>query len=62
MFRPSRDRTGSADALLVWKVRLFVLGAVLALAGIAFDTSWLVWTGIAVLGVGMVLRFVIPRA
>ena len=61
MFRPSRRRSDGEDALLFWRVRLFALAAALALAGIAFDSSWVVWVGIAVLGVGAVVRFLGPR-
>lgn len=55
MFRPTRERRGE-DRFLAWKVRVFVVGAALALAGVGFSLSWLVWVGIGVLGVGMVLR------
>ena len=61
MFRPSRTRSGGDDSFVVWKVRLFALGAALALGGIAFGNSWVVWPGVAVLGFGMVLRFMVPR-
>lgn len=57
MFRPSRSRTGDTGPLLVWKVRSFVIGAALALAGMALDTDWLVWSGIGALAVGLLLRF-----
>ena len=56
MFRPSRERRGE-DRLLAWKIRVFVVGAVLGLAGMALSLSWLVWAGIGVLGVGLVLRW-----
>lgn len=61
MFRPSRKHPGGNDPLVVWKVRIFALGAALALAGIAFGNSWVVWGGVAVLGVGLALRFIVPR-
>ena len=56
MLRPSREHKGE-DRFLVWKVRLFVVGAALALAGMGMSLSWLVCTGIGVLVVGLVLRF-----
>ncbi|MDE2763155.1 MAG: hypothetical protein OXQ94_15735 [Gemmatimonadota bacterium] len=56
MFRPSRERRGE-DRFLAWKVRIFVAGAALALAGIGMSLSWLVWVGIGVLVVGLLLRF-----
>lgn len=61
MFRPSRERSDREDPLVVWKVRIFALGAALALAGIALDNPWTVWAGIAVLGVGLALRFTARR-
>ncbi len=48
------------DGSVVWKVRLFALGAALALAGMAFTARWLVWVGLAVLVAGLALRF-LPR-
>lgn len=60
MFRPSRERKEGEDTFLAWKVRLFVIGAVAAFAGMAVSRSWLVWGGIAVLVIAMVLRF-LPR-
>lgn len=61
MFRPSRSGTGDTDPLLVWKVRSFVIGAALALAGMGLDAGWLVWSGIGVLAIGLVLRFLPSR-
>jgi len=45
----------------VWKVRLFALGAALAVAGMALTVRWLVWAGIAALAVGMALRLLPHR-
>ena len=56
MIFPRRERTGK-DPHLVWKIRLFFLGSVLALVGIAADLSWLVGGAAVVLMAGMVLRF-----
>ena len=61
MFRPSRTRSGGDDSFVVWKVRIFALGAALALGGIAFGNTWVVWGGVAVLGIGLALRFIVPR-
>lgn len=61
MFRPSRTRRDGADAFLVWKVRLFAVGAAIALAGMALTWRWLVWVGIGTLAAGMALRF-LPRS
>ncbi len=57
MFRPSRKRRDGEDRFLVWKVRLFVVGAAVALLGMGMSLSWVVWVGIGALLVGLVLRF-----
>lgn len=53
------DRRRRADAYpwLVWKVRLFVVGACLAAGGMAMEIDWLVLVATVVLGVGFLLRF-----
>lgn len=56
MFFSSRKRRGP-DLHLDWKVRLFFLGAVLALIGIGTESSILIALAIFVLLVGVVLRF-----
>lgn len=48
------------DRFLVWKVRLFAIGATLGLAGIFLDVKALVWAAIGVLVVGFFLRFMPP--
>lgn len=45
---------------LEWKVRLFTIGAVLALAGMYLELDWMVGSAIAFLFAGFALRFV-PR-
>ena len=55
MFR--LDRSRSAGRHLVWRVRLFSAGAVLALAGIFLDDRWITGVAIVVLTAGMALRF-----
>ena len=40
-----------------WRVRLFGAGAILAVVGIYTDVSWLINLAIAVLAVGILLRF-----
>ena len=61
MFRLSRKRAEGEDRFLAWKVRLFMIGAVAAFAGMAMSRPWLVWVGVAVLAVAMVLRFLPAR-
>jgi hypothetical protein len=51
------DRSRRAGRYLEWKVRLFTLGAVLAVVGMAVDQVWMTWAAIVVLIAGMVLRF-----
>ena len=51
------DRSRRAGRYLEWKVRLFTLGAVLAVVGMAMNQSWMTWTAIGVLVAGMMLRF-----
>lgn len=57
MFPLNRDKQGSS-AHLPWRVRLFWIGAVLAMVGIYLERSWLVWAAIVVLLAGISLRFV----
>lgn len=51
------DRRKRAGAFLEWKVRLFVAGAVLGMAGIFLGEAWLTGGAIAVLTGGALLRF-----
>lgn len=60
MFRASRSHSAADDRLVAWKVRLFALGAALALVGMALTVRWLIWAGIAALASGLTLRF-LPR-
>lgn len=60
MFRPDRSRR-RAGPWLEWKVRIFVTGAVLGLAGIYLDERWMVGAAIVVLLLGMGLRFLPNR-
>lgn len=51
------DRSRRAGRYLEWKVRIFTLGAVLAVVGMATNQSWMTWLAIVVLGAGLILRF-----
>jgi hypothetical protein len=55
MFR--LDRSRRAGEHLSWKVRLFSVGAVLALAGIYLNDRWLTGAAIVVLTAGVGVRF-----
>ena len=57
MFRPSSYKSTEPDRFLPWKVRALVIGAALAFAGMGLDLGWLVWSGIGVLALGLLLRF-----
>ena len=56
----NRRRRGE-DPHLAWKVRLFFLGAALALVGMVMDSSWLIGAAVAVLIAGVGLRFLPVR-
>jgi hypothetical protein len=60
MFLASRARRGP-DRYLRWKMAALVVGAALVLAGARVGRPLLVWTGIAALVVGIVLRFLPQR-
>lgn len=51
------DRSRRSDRHLEWKVRLFSVAAVLALVGMYFDERWMTLSALAVLLVGVLLRF-----
>jgi hypothetical protein len=53
------DRGRRADHYpwLEWKVRLFVIGAALAIGGMIMDEGWLIGVAIVVLAAGFGLRF-----
>lgn len=57
VFRPDRTPRESDDPRLLWKVRLFVVGGGLGIAGMVTEWSPLLWGGIAVLAAGVALRF-----
>lgn len=51
------DRSRRAGAHLEWKVRIFLVGAVLGLSGILLEERWLSGAAIAVLAAGALVRF-----
>jgi len=51
------DRSRRAGRYLEWKVRLFTVGALLALVGMYLEQRWMTGAAIGVLALGMGLRF-----
>ncbi len=54
-------RIGGNTALLEWRVGVFFLSAVLGLAGIFLENSWLVTAALVVLMGGLALRAFVAR-
>jgi hypothetical protein len=52
------NRSKRSDPHLEWKVRLFVVAAVLGVSGIYFEERWMGWVAILLLLSAMLLRFV----
>ena len=52
------DRSQRAGRHLEWKVRVFTLGAALAVAGIYFEERWMTGAAIVVLVGGVLLRYI----
>jgi hypothetical protein len=55
-FRPDRRRRGE-DRLLGQKMLVFVLGAVIAMAGLATERDWLIYVALVLLLLGLAMRF-----
>lgn len=51
------DRSRRAGRYLEWKVRIFTVGAVLAVVGMYREEEWMTGAAIVVLLTGFVLRF-----
>ena len=51
------DRGRRAGKYFEWKIRLFSVGAVVALAGIYLDSRWVTGAAIVILMSGLLLRF-----
>jgi hypothetical protein len=54
-------RRGQPSPHLEWRIRIFGVGAILAIAGMIADLSWMIWMALAVLLVGFLLRFLPQR-
>jgi hypothetical protein len=60
---PFMDRRPRSRRFLVWKTRIFAVGAVIALVGMYLNNLYVTGTALALLLVGVALRFVPePRA
>jgi hypothetical protein len=55
LFRPSRTRPGDTGTVHQ-RMTIFVIGAVVAVAGIASGTSWIIYFAVGILAVGLLLR------
>lgn len=51
------DRDRRAGKYLEWKVRIFIVAAVVALVAMALESRWLTAVAIAILVLGLLLRF-----
>jgi hypothetical protein len=49
-------RTRRPVRRLEWRIRLLGVGAILALVGLYFEASWMIWVAIGVLVLGVLLR------
>jgi hypothetical protein len=49
--------TGTPPTNLEWRIRIFGVGAIVGLVGMWADQHWMVNLAIAVLGIGIALRF-----
>ena len=56
LFRPTRERTGHDPQTVNHRMTIFVIGAIVALAGIASGTSWIIYIAVGILAVGVILR------
>lgn len=61
LFRPTRARTGHDPETVNQRMTIFVIGAVVAVAGMASGTSWIVYIAVGILAVGVILRLVHRR-
>ena len=53
------DRSGRSRRFLEWRIRIFITGTFIALAGIYFDEQWMTGLAIIVLMAGFLMRFLL---
>ena len=56
LFRHSRRRPGGEVETVGQRMTVFGLGAVVAVAGMASGTSWIIYIAVGILAVGIILR------
>jgi hypothetical protein len=56
MIRPDRSSEREIKHL-EWRVRIFSIGAVIAVFGLYYDNVWVIWAALAVLLTGFLVRF-----
>lgn len=62
LFRPSRQRDDDGLRTLNHRMTIFAIGAIVALAGIASGTSWIIYIAVGILAVGLLLRLAQKRS
>jgi hypothetical protein len=61
LFRPTRDPSGHNPETVNHRMTIFTIGAVVAVAGIASGTSWIIYIAVGILAVGLILRVASKR-
>ena len=61
LFRPSRQRDDDGRDTLDHRMTIFAIGAIVALAGIASGTAWIIYIAVGILAVGLLLRLARKR-
>ena len=56
IFRPSRRSDEAGVRTVHHRMTIFVIGAIVALAGIASGTSWIIYIAVGILAVSLILR------
>lgn len=56
IFRPSRRPAEGEIHTVNHRMTIFAIGAVVAVAGMASGTSWIIYIAVGILAVGVILR------
>lgn len=62
LFRPSRQRDDDGRHTLNQRMTIFAIGAIVALAGIASGTAWIIYIAVGILAVGLLMRLAQKRS